>query len=153
MTPSKTCANAAAPAATGPIIEVAAGLVFRGGRLLITQRRSHDHLGGLWEFPGGKREFGESYEDCVVRELQEELGIKVRPGRVFEEITHAYPEKTVHLKFLLCRWIENEPVALGCAAFAWVTAEDLSRYAFPAADAQLLERLITNPDPWRAPGV
>src|SRR5262245_8839529 len=50
-------------------IEVAAGLVFREGKLLITQRRSHDHLGGLWEFPGGKREAGESFESCLIREL------------------------------------------------------------------------------------
>ena len=59
-------------------IEVAAGLVFRDGQLLITQRRMQDHLGGLWEFPGGKREVNESFEDCLRRELKEELGIEVK---------------------------------------------------------------------------
>src|SRR5262245_45725195 len=59
------------------VIEVAAGLVFRGGKVLITQRRPDDHLGGLWEFPGGKREPNETFEQCLHRELKEELGIEV----------------------------------------------------------------------------
>src|SRR5438309_9744832 len=83
-------------------IEVAAGLIFRDGKLLITQRRPHDHLGGLWEFPGGKRECNESFQECLARELREELGIHVEVGEIVEEITHVYPEKAVHLKFFGC---------------------------------------------------
>src|SRR4029077_11924660 len=77
-----------------PPIEVAAGLVFRGGKLLITQRRADSHLGGLWEFPGGKREAAETFEECLARELREELGIEVAVEELVKEITHAYPEKT-----------------------------------------------------------
>src|SRR5947209_16154187 len=85
-------------------IEVAAGLVFRDGKLLITQRRADAHLGGLWEFPGGKREQDETFEECLRRELREELGVEVIVGELFESVTHAYPEKTVQLKFFRCQW-------------------------------------------------
>ncbi len=122
-------------------IEVAAGLVFRDGRLLITQRPAGSHLAGLWEFPGGKREPDESFEACLQRELREELGIEVVVETLLEALTHDYPEKRVHLKFYRCDWREHEPRALGCAAWAWVRKEDLSQYEFPAADARLLERL------------
>jgi mutator protein MutT len=124
-----------------PIIDVAAALVFREGRVLITQRHAGAHLGGLWEFPGGKREPNEAFEACLQRELREELGIEVAVGELAESLTHAYPEKTVHLRFYRCRWIEHEPRPLGCAAFKWVTAGELKDYAFPAADARLLEKL------------
>ncbi len=122
-------------------IEVAAGLVFRAGRLLITQRPPGGHLAGLWEFPGGKREPAESFEECLQRELREELGIEVAVEALLEALTHEYPEKRVHLKFYRCIWQQHEPRALGCAAFEWVRREELSRYEFPAADARLLERL------------
>ena len=77
--------------AASDLIEVAAGLVFRDGLLLISQRRPQDHLGGLWEFPGGKREPGESPEDCLRRELMEELGIEVEIKELVETIAHDYP--------------------------------------------------------------
>src|SRR5579871_5840657 len=80
------------------VIEVSAGLVFRDGKLLITRRHAGAHLGGLWEFPGGKREANETFEGCLARELREELGIEVIVGEVLESLTHAYPEKTVTLK-------------------------------------------------------
>ena len=76
-------------------VEVSAALIFRDGKILITQRHAKSHLGGLWEFPGGKREPGETFEQCLVRELREELGIEVEVGGLFEEISHAYAEKTV----------------------------------------------------------
>ncbi|MCX6893713.1 MAG: NUDIX domain-containing protein [Verrucomicrobia bacterium] len=108
--------------AAHPLIDVAAALVFRGGKLLITQRQAEAHLGGLWEFPG--------------------------VGALIESLTHHYPEKAVHLKFYRCRWQRHEPQALGCAAFKWVTAGELQDYAFPAADARLLDRLRAAPALW-----
>ncbi len=134
-----------------PPIEVAAGLVFRRGKLLLTQRHPEAHLGGLWEFPGGKREPGETFEQCLARELEEELGIEVTVGELIESITHVYPERTVHLRFFRCCWKRNEPQALECPAFVWVTREELARYSFPAADARLLERLRTNTALWHEP--
>ena len=131
-----------------PIIDVAAALVFREGKVLITQRHADAHLGGLWEFPGGKREPNESFEACLQRELREELGIEVAVGELVESLTHAYPEKTIHLKFYRCRWKQHEPQPLGCPALKWVSAAELKGYAFPAADARLLEKLRQNTGLW-----
>jgi mutator protein MutT len=117
--------------------------------LLITQRRPQDHLGGLWEFPGGKRQNAESFEACLKRELQEELGIEVEVKEMVETITHEYPEKAVHLKFFRCAWQRYEPRALGCQDFAWIGKAQLGRYRFPAADERLLEKLRTTPELWR----
>ena len=122
-------------------IEVSAALIFRDGKILITQRHAESHLGGLWEFPGGKREVGESFEDCLVREIREELGVEISVGELFEEITHAYPEKSVHLKFFICKLLRGEPGTADCAAFGWIGKAELGDYKFPAADARLLDKL------------
>jgi len=140
------------PLVPRPVIDVAAALIFREGKLLITQRPANAHLGGLWEFPGGKREPDETFEQCLVRELREELGIEVAVGDLVEGLTHAYPEKTVHLGFYRCRWIKHEPEPLGCPAFRWVTATQLNEYRFPAADARLLEKLRASAELWRDDG-
>src|SRR5688572_4331122 len=106
---------------TRNVIEVSAGLVFRDGKLLITQRHTDAHLGGMWEFPGGKRECEESFESCLARELREELGIEVCVGELIEIVEHDYGDKRVLLKFFRCHWLSNEPQALGCPAFKWIT--------------------------------
>jgi mutator protein MutT len=131
------------------IIDVSAGLIFRNGELLITQRHATAHLGGLWEFPGGKREPDESFEQCLARELREELGVAVSVGEIFETVTHAYPEKTVHLQFYLCRLPHGEPQPLGCAALRWVSQSGLDDYAFPAADARLLKKIRAAKELWQ----
>ena len=126
---------------TNHVIEVSAALIFHNGKLLIARRHADAHLGGLWEFPGGKREAGETFEQCLVREIREELGVEISVGELFEEIAHTYPEKSVHLKFFLCRLVSGEPQPLDCAAVKWVTKMELAGFEFPAADAQLLEKL------------
>jgi mutator protein MutT len=131
------------------LIEVSAGLVFRHGLLLIARRRPDVHLGGLWEFPGGKQDSGESSEECLKRELLEELGIEVEVNELVETIEHDYPEKSVRLKFFRCAWLRNEPRAIGCEDFAWVGRPQLSSYSFPPADAQLLQKLQTASVLWR----
>ena len=129
-------------------MEVAAGLVFRDGKLLITRRPAAAHLGGLWEFPGGKREAGETFSECLVRELREELGIEVEVGPKLASVTHAYPEKTVTWNSFAAAGSGIEPRALGCPAFKWVAAAELKDYEFPAADAQLIHLLQTTPELW-----
>ncbi len=124
-----------------PPLEVAAGVVFRDGKLLITQRRVGDHLGGFWEFPGGKRECDETFETCLRRELSEELGIEVEVGKLIDTVFHQYPEKTVQLKFFHCAWRRNEPRPLACEAVRWVSREELARYLFPGADFGLIDKL------------
>jgi 8-oxo-dGTP diphosphatase len=125
----------------GQVTEVSAALIFRNGKILITQRHADAHLGGLWEFPGGKREPGESFEQCLVREIREELGAEISIGKLFEEITHSYNEKAVRLKFFVCQMVRGQPQSLGCAAIRWVGKAELADYEFPAADARLLEKL------------
>src|ERR1035437_7322864 len=126
---------------TQNLVEVSAALIFRDGKLLITRRHAKSHLGGLWEFPGGKREAGETFEACLIREIREELGVEISVGELFEEVMHAYPEKSVHLKCFICKLLSGEPRLLDCAAVKWVTKAERADFQFPAADAQLLEKL------------
>jgi mutator protein MutT len=122
-------------------VDVAAALVFRHGKVLITRRLADSHLGGLWEFPGGKRKPDETFEQCVARELQEELGVKISVGELFETVSHRYAEKTVRLKFFVCQLPKGEPRPLGCAAIQWIGKTELDDFEFPAADARLLKKL------------
>jgi mutator protein MutT len=131
------------------VTEVSAGLIFRGGKLLITQRHADAHLGGLWEFPGGKREPGETFEQCLIRELQEELGVEVTICTLLESVTHTYPEKAVSLKFFLCELVKGEPQPLGCAALKWIDRTGLDAHKFLAADAQLLNKIRIAATLWR----
>jgi mutator protein MutT len=127
-------------------IDVAAALIFRNGKILITQRHADSHLGGLWEFPGGKREQNETFEQCLVREIREELDVRISVGKLFESVTHAYPEKTVRLKFFVCRLERGEPQPFGCAALKWIGEPELDNYKFPDADAKLLLKLKKSPE-------
>jgi 8-oxo-dGTP diphosphatase len=129
-------------------IEVAAGLVFRSGKLLITQRPAAAHLGGLWEFPGGKREPNETFEECLHRELKEELGIEVDVKELVETVSHDYPEKSVTLRFYRCAWKANEPRAIDCPDFRWIVPDELSDYEFPDADVKLVEMLTHRTELW-----
>ena len=125
------------------IVDVSAALILHGGKLLIAQRHAKSHLGGLWEFPGGKREPGESFEQCLVREIREELGVEIAVGDLYEEISHDYPEKSIRLKFFICRLLAGEPQPLDCAAVKWIALPELDNHEFPAADSRLLEKLKT----------
>jgi mutator protein MutT len=137
------------PAGGNPFpIDVSAALIFLGGRLLITQRPAHSHLGGCWEFPGGKREADETFEQCLVREIKEELGMEIVVGEMFEEICHQYPEKGVRLKFFLCQPRGGGPQPLECAALKWIDRAGLDAHEFPAADARLLKKLKAMPRLW-----
>jgi mutator protein MutT len=130
-------------------IEVAAALVFHRGRLLITQRPPGSHLEGLWEFPGGKREPGETFEQCLQRELREELDMEVAVGPFVESVRHSYPSKTVDLRFYQCEWVKGQPRPIGCSAFAWVSPAELRAYQLPPADEQLIGRLERDVALWR----
>lgn len=129
-------------------IEVAAGLVFRDGKLLITKRPEGGHLAGLWEFPGGKREANETIERCLHRELREELGIEVALGQALESVTHKYSVMTVQITFFLARLAKGEPRAIECAGLEWVTRENLAKFQFPPADQRLISRLVDDPFFW-----
>ena len=111
------------------------------GRYLITRRRRGTHLEGLWEFPGGKCERDETLEQSLRREIEEELGAVVIVGARVETVRWAYPEKTVVLHFFRCRVDTGTLEPREGQEMAWVAPRDLRRFAFPAADAALLDRL------------
>jgi mutator protein MutT len=129
-------------AAAEAVVEVAAALIQDDeGRYLITRRLPGTHLQGLWEFPGGKREPGETLEACLRRELIEELGADFTIGEKVETVTWRYPDKTVSLHFYRCRLSAGAIVPLQRQAVAWVEAGRLADYDFPPADRALLDRL------------
>ena len=121
-------------------IEVAAAVVERDGRYLITRRLEGSHLAGLWEFPGGKILPAEKPEDALRRELQEELGVEASVGELIETVTWTYPEKAVRILFFRCS-VHGEPCPQEKQEMLWVEAAELPTYRFPAADLQLVERL------------
>jgi 8-oxo-dGTP diphosphatase/A/G-specific adenine glycosylase len=108
---------------------------------LITQRLDEVDLARLWEFPGGKVDAGESLEAALEREIREEIGVEVRVFDEFFTIEHDYPEKSVRLHFFNCAVLEGEARPLDVADVRWVKPQDLGNYQFPAADAELIDKL------------
>lgn len=121
--------------------DVACAVIRKEGRVLITRRRHGSHLGGLWEFPGGKRLGGESLGACLAREIWEELEIRIRPGRFLGRIDHTYPEKKVSLYFYECEFLSGTPWPKGCLDWAWVRPFQLRQYTFPPADKVVVDFL------------
>jgi A/G-specific adenine glycosylase len=124
-----------------PHYDIAAGVVWRGDQVLISKRYTDDLLGGLWEFPGGKREDGETLEECLVREVQEELGIEIAVGDLLMAIRHAYTHFRITLHVFHCRYLSGQPQALDCADWRWVRLDQLDDFAFPAANRRILAAL------------
>jgi len=124
-----------------PHYDVAVGVIWIDGELLIAKRRPEGLLGGLWEFPGGKPEPGETLEQALVREIREELDIEVDVGEAIASVDHAYSHFEVTLHAFHCRYRCGTPRARGCADFARVRPADLDDYAFPAANRRILARL------------
>lgn len=122
-------------------IVVAAGIIEHEGLLLITKRKPGSHLEGVWEFPGGKQEKGESLIECLNREIWEELRVTVSPPVFFAKVRHQYSDKLVELHVFRCSLFSGIPQPIGCADLAWVKREQLCRYSFPVADQMILEKL------------
>lgn len=123
------------------VVEVAAGLVYREGRYLIARRKADVHLAGFWEFPGGKREPGETFEECLERELFEELNIRIGAPVPFQIVRHQYPEKIVELHFFRCGIESGQAAAVDCAEIRWVWPHELADFDFPPADRPVIEAL------------
>lgn len=121
--------------------EVVAALIWEGDRFLICQRPAHKARGLLWEFAGGKVEPGESGEQALIRECREELAVTLSVGGIFMEVTHAYPDLTVHLTLYHASIREGSPQLLEHHAMRWITADEIPSYSFCPADEAILERL------------
>ena len=124
-----------------PHYDVVAAIIRRAGRLLVTKRKASSMLGGMWEFPGGKVEPGESTEDCLHREIAEELAIEVQIERPFVRVEHAYSHFRITLHTFLCRHRRGRPRALGSDGLRWVLPDELRELAFPKADRVVIEAL------------
>ena len=130
-----------------PHFDVAAGLIRDGaGKLLIARRPLEGLLGGLWEFPGGKQEPGETLPACLARELREELAIEVEVGALFAVVEHAFTHFKITLHAFDCRYIcaippHTEPQCLGAMDWAWIDEAELARYSFGKADRQVIAAL------------
>jgi 8-oxo-dGTP diphosphatase len=124
-------------------INVAIAVIHQAGRVLICQRRKNDAFGDLWEFPGGKIEPGETPEKCLVREIDEELGISIKPMASFPIINHTYPDFAVRLFPFLGTLVAGDPRPLASQRLQWVQADRLHEYPFPAASVGLIDQIIT----------
>ena len=126
-----------------PFQVIGVGVVLNAaGEVLIDQRLEEGLLGGMWEFPGGKQEQGETIENCIARELSEELGIAVTVGDEMITVDHAYSHKKLRFVVHLCDWTSGEPQPLASQQVRWVRPDDLGNYAFPAANARIIEALL-----------
>lgn len=123
------------------VVEVTAAVIESEGRVLLAQRPAGCTHPGLWEFPGGKVEPGESHRECLARELAEEMGIEVEAGERIAVLRHAYHELTIDLIAFRCTILKGEPRDIGCADHAWVTTEELDAYDMLPPDRKLAEML------------
>ncbi len=123
------------------MVEVVAALIWAGDQFMICQRPVHKARGLLWEFVGGKVEPGETKEQALIRECREELAIEVSVGKAYMEVTHEYPDLTVHLTLFEAQIAEGTPQKLEHNDIRWITAAEIPQYQFCPADEVILCKL------------
>ncbi len=124
--------------------KIGVGIIFnQQGEILIDRRLNSGEMAGLWEFPGGKIEPNETVEECIQREITEELGILVKVGKQLEVIEHNYPKFIVTIFFHYCQHISGSPQAIECSEFRWVKPTELNHYSFPKANYQIIKLLTS----------
>ncbi len=127
---------------TIPIQEIGIGLVFnKNGELLIDQRLSGSTMGGMWEFPGGKKESDEAIEKTIQREIKEELGIHIQVLEKLLSFEHSYSHKKLHFIVHICKLKSGKPKPLASQKLLWVSPERLFDFPFPAANTKIISAL------------
>ncbi|MBQ5792716.1 MAG: (deoxy)nucleoside triphosphate pyrophosphohydrolase [Clostridia bacterium] len=121
--------------------EVVAALIWQGEKFMICQRPAHKARGLLWEFVGGKVEEGETMEQALVRECQEELAVTLDVGEVFMDVTHSYPDLCVHLTLFHATIAQGVPQMLEHVDLRWITPSEIPEYDFCPADVEILDKL------------
>ena len=121
--------------------EVVAALIWQGEKFMICQRPAHKARGLLWEFVGGKVESGETKEQALIRECREELAVTVSVGEIFMDVTHEYPDLTVHLTLFHAVIADGEPQMLEHNDLRWITPRDIPDYEFCPADVEILDTI------------
>ncbi|QPJ63944.1 MAG: A/G-specific adenine glycosylase [Candidatus Nitrohelix vancouverensis] len=132
------------PSAPAKKIEVSAVVLIRRGKVYIQQRPQKGLMGGLWEFPGGKIEAGETPEECAVRETREELGLEIQLKEKWMTIRHSYTQFRVTLHVFEAKAQGGRIRATQCEQWKWVRPEELESYPFPAANVKIVNRLTQN---------
>ena len=122
--------------------EVVAALIWQGEKFMICQRPAHKSRGLLWEFVGGKVEPGETKEQALIRECREELAVTISVGTIFMDVTHEYPDLTVHLTLFNATISEGTPQLLEHNDIKWITPSEIPNYEFCPADVEILNVLI-----------
>ena len=123
------------------ITEVVAALIWQGDKFMICQRPAHKARGLLWEFVGGKVEQGETKKDALIRECREELAVTISVGEEFMDLTHEYPDLTVHLTLFNAAISEGEPQKLEHNDIQWITSSEIPNYDFCPADEEILKNI------------
>lgn len=125
-------------------IHIVAGIIFNGdqSQIFITKRPDDKHKGGFWEFPGGKVEAGESIEQALVRELDEELGIESTQISPYVHLEYDYPEKSLKFDFMIVTEFKHQPYGKEGQEGRWVAVSELADYTFPEANVPVLQRVI-----------
>lgn len=124
-------------------IKVVCGIICKGDKIFICRRKPEKSMGGYWEFPGGKIEAGESFEESLIRELDEELGMKVVPLNHFTTVIHTYDTFIIELIALKCRLVEKPTKLTDHDAADWVSAKDLKNIQFAPADILIIQELLS----------
>lgn len=122
--------------------EVVAALIWDGDKFMICQRPAHKARGLLWEFVGGKVEPGETPQQALIRECQEELNVTVSVGEVFMEVVHTYPDLTVRLTLFHATIAEGSPELLEHNDLQWITPAQIPEFDFCPADEEILARIV-----------
>lgn len=128
-----------------PHYEIAVGVIWKSGKVLIARRRADQMLGGLWEFPGGKRQGSEALAETARREIREETGLVVEVGTVLATVEHAYSHFSITLTAFECHWRAGTARARSAAEVKWVVPQTLADYPFPTANRKFLARIGTAP--------
>ena len=126
------------------MLEVTAGIIKNEGKYLICQRAKDDEAPESWEFPGGKLEVGETLEQCIIREIKEELNLDVEVIEKFDTTLFNHNDKTIHVTFFKCNIVGGELIMNVHMDYAWVEPKDLTSYDFLPADKDVIERLSMN---------
>ena len=137
-----SCNNECSSYKENNMTEVVAALIWQGDKFMICQRPAHKARGLLWEFVGGKVEQGETKEQALIRECQEELAITLSVGDVFMDVVHEYPDLTVHLTLFNATIADSEPQKLEHNDIQWITPSEIPNYDFCPADEEILKKII-----------